>query len=171
MISDTLTTALIDQFNRERLNEAVYSALSDVLDLAAWPGASHWMRTQSAEEGLHARKLAEYLTDQNRLAVYQPLPAPLLDDGITALANDRTGGLLAVCFRRAMALEKQTTAEIDELYHMADIDESPATHELLLWFVREQVEEERQLVDILQELDRADCSAARLILDKKYGER
>jgi ferritin len=156
MLTPTLTAALQAQFNRERANEAFYSALADLFNTQYWPGFASWMKRQAGDEAGHARRLAGYLSDQNVIPAYDALPAVPLTEGSPAQV-----------FAAALAREQETTALIDQLYHLAEIEEHPATCELLLYFVREQVEEERQFVDILTALARADCSAAVLMLDRE----
>lgn len=156
MIDQTLTDALQDQFNRERENESLYSAIADVLASRYWPGFERWFRRQATDEADHAKRIARYLVDQNRVPEYQALPAP-----------EFTPGEPDALFFQALQREKQTTAEIDQIYHLAEIEESPATCEFMLWFVKEQVEEEKTITDLLQALTRADCSAALLMLDRE----
>ena len=136
MLNDTIFQALAEQFNHERANQVLYQAFADYLEGAAWPGFSHWFSKQAEEEGQHARRIAAYLIDHKRLPVYQPLDAPPVE-GI-----DTTPEAL---FRLALERERLTTSMISQLYHLADLEESPATCEFLLWFIREQVEEERAL--------------------------
>lgn len=159
MIDQTLAGALQQQFNQERLNCAFYQAAADALETAYWPGFARFFRAQAEDEQAHARKFAQYLTAQGITPVYGALPAP------PAPAGDPQ----AAC-QQALIVEHQTTEAIDRLYFLAQEQESPATAEFLLWFVKEQVEEELAFTDQLQALTRADCSAALLILDREKLE-
>jgi ferritin len=156
VIDTTLANAIQEQFNRERANEIFYQAVADWLAGQYWPGFEAWFRRQAEDERSHARRLANYLVDQNITPVYAGLAPPEFDPGDPM-----------TLFTQALAKERTTTADIDQLYHLSEIQESPATCELMLWFVKEQVEEERTIVDMLQALGRADCPAAVLILDRE----
>lgn len=162
MLTETVFQALVEQFNHERANQVLYQAFADYMEAATWPGFSHWFDKQAEEEGQHARRIAAYLIDQNCLPVYMPLEAPPME-GIDTAPE--------VLFKLTLERERLTTSMINQLYHLADLEESPATCEFLLWFIREQVEEERALVDILQEMGRATCPAALLLLDREYKNR
>jgi ferritin len=187
-LSAVLAEALNQQFNHERMNQVIYQAVALELEGQNWPGSAHWFEVQAAEEGTHAAKIAGYLIDQQpwmdtpakQLITGEANPAPGSEQaelksypGMLALeAPAITTAPLDAVFQFAYQRELLTTSQINQLYHLAILEENPATAEFLLWFIREQVEEERQLVDIIQEMTRArDNAAAFLILDEKYGER
>lgn len=156
MIDQILKQALIEQMNRERENEAFYQAIADYLAGQAWPGFSRWFERQAGDERDHARRIANYLIEQNETPQHTELPAPIF----------MTGSVLEL-YRQALERERATTEQIDQLYQLSELRESPATCEFLLWFVREQVEEENTVLDQVKRLERADCSAALLILDQQ----
>jgi ferritin len=164
-LPNTIIEALNSQFNHERANEAMYRAISDRLKNDAWDGSAHWFEKQADEEATHARKIAEYLIDNNVSVCWQTLP----DMMQYCMGEEQP---LDFYFQAAFAREKMTTAMLDQIYHLADLEESPRTHQFMLWFVAEQVEEERALVDIINQLSRAvGNDAALLVLDEQYGER
>ena len=157
MLNETLAGQLQQQFNHERANEAFYQAAADALETAYWPGTARWMRNQAADEASHARRLAAFLIAQGIRPEYASLPAPELADP----------GNPASSMQQALLVERATTQAIDRLFYLAEAQESPAAQELLHWFIREQVEEEQAITDQLQAMQRADCSAAQLILDRE----
>jgi len=158
-MNETICAALIAQFNHERENAALYSKVSDDLDLEVWPGFAHWFARQAAEEADHARRIAGYLIDRGCRVVYAPLPAP---DWQPA-----TGVPLPLpAVEAGLARERLTTSQINQVYYLAQQLEDPATAEFLLWFVREQIEEERLFADAAQETRRADI-AGLMLLDKE----
>lgn len=180
MISQVLAEALNQQFNYERANQVLYQAISDSLAGDRWPGAAHWFAKQAVEEGEHARRFACYLIEQKPF-IQKPTQVTESGETIFPLALPAHTALEAPSFvvaplfdvfLGAYRREQETTHRIDELYHLAQIEESPVTCEFLLWFIREQADEESTLAGILQELERAaDNIAALLILDREYLER
>jgi ferritin len=153
---------LQSQYNRERLNAATYTAIADCLEAVYWPGSAAWMRKAAAEETEHARKFSDYLIDRGEFPQTRPLPAVDALREIDATALD-------TAFRRALALERQNTAAILELYRDALETGDFQTVVFLAWAVEEQTNAEREISDILIELGRCDCSAAYLIFDERRG--
>jgi ferritin len=133
--------------------------MSAMLAFDSWNGFAKLLAKQAAEEAQHAAKFAAYLVDQNRIPTYAPVIAPV----VVAAQMPPLAFIQA-----ALDRELLTTLRIDQLYHLAGMEESPATVEFLHWFVREQVEDVRFWMDLLREGERATCPAALLILDREH---
>ena len=159
-LSQNLTDALQAQLNVERLNSAIYRAMSLALENANWPGtAAHFAHASQDEQG-HADKIAGYLIDRNTQPLYAALPLP------TVTTPD-----LLPCFQAAMEREQLTSAAIDQLAAQAESEGDRATCIFLQWFVMEQIESEREYTDKLLEVSRAQGdTAALLFLDREYGK-
>lgn len=162
-----LVQALNEQITHERYNADAYTALALILDDVDLTGCAHWMYKQADEERTHAKRFSDYVLDRNLLPYLDALQAPetpLYDSPSNA-------GMPKLFFEFALGLEKQTTQHINDLYALAWEVKDYMTCEALLWFIHEQVEEERQIVSILNRLSLADNGAAILIIDEALGER
>jgi ferritin len=146
------------QMNKERLNHATYRAMSCNLESVNWSGSARWMKHASDEEQEHSDKFAAYLIDRNWLVQYDQLPPPVVPMGDDLVAY----------FTAALGLEQENTESIKTLYFQAENEEDPQTCAWLIWAIEEQTRSERELVDILLELQRVDKTGWTL-LDAKYG--
>ena len=158
MISTELLTALQEQLTTERTNAAIYRNLAACLEAAVWPGSAKWMLNASNEEQSHADRIAAYIIDRGGIPWYAEIPAQSV-----IIAE------MLPCFAAALEVEQATTEKLKVLYYIAEAGEDPQTMQVLWWYLAEQTESERVLTDILTEIQRADCSAALLILDREYG--
>lgn len=159
-MDETLRVALNEQLTWERENVAFYTAIGATLDAMTWRGSSAWMLHQAQDEIDHARRINDYLIDRNAYPTYDTLADQLVTPEQPLVAY----------YQLSLEREQATTERIKTLYYLAEAQEDPQTKAFLHWFLLEQVEEERTLTDIVQELSRCDCAAAMLILDREYGK-
>ena len=78
-MTERLQKALNEQITAELWSANLYLSMSYFLLREGYEGFAHWMRKQSAEETMHANKIAEYMI--NRQAIYNAL-FTLKDAGI-----------------------------------------------------------------------------------------
>ena len=75
-------------------------------------------------------------------------------------------------FKQALAQEQKVTKQINNLYGLAAREEDYASQAFLQWFVTEQVEEEKNVGDVVETLKMGgDKSEALFMLDRELGER
>jgi ferritin len=158
MITPQLIDSLQSQMNKERMNNAQYSAFAAALDAANWPGYSHFMQKASEDEATHAKKFQDFLIDRNQVPIYSALSAPI------PLAGDNP----IPFFESALLLEQENTISILAIDAIAESD--PQTEVWLIWAIEEQTNSERELTDCLLELRRCKGSGL-LILDREYLEK
>jgi len=146
---------------------AEFSASFSYLAMAAWcehhqfTGAGHWFRLQSQEEHAHAMRLFNFL-----IARHQPVHL----GGIAEPGSD-FGSLLEV-FETAQAQEQTVSQQIDALYEMAFTEKVFAAMAELQWFITEQVEEEKNVREIVAKLRMVkDDPSSILDLDRELGAR
>jgi len=96
------------------------------------PGFAAWFKRQFGEERAHAAKIIEYILDRGGSPVIPATKAPK-----TAYAAPLEA------LRAALAHERANTAGIYACLEAAQKAGDPATAEMLQWFVKEQVEEEK----------------------------
>lgn len=159
-LSEALQQAIADQITVERTNSSVYAQLDIVFRKMAWFGMAKFMNRSSHDETGHAEKFIDYLDDRNVFPDLDELPAP--DMSISSPLS---------AFVSALELEKATTQRIDDLYDLAEQEEDNATCVLLHWFISEQVASEKEILDIINQIQHGPADAALLAqLDKQLGE-
>ena len=149
------------QYNRERQNAAQYSTYAASLEAANWPGFAAWMRKSAQDEQAHAEKFAGYLIDRNQTPRLDALDAPAPLDG----------NFPVPMFDAALQLERGNTARILAIRELAEAEADGQTSVFLIWAIQEQTGSEREIVDRLLELRRAEGNAAAmLLLDREAGK-
>jgi len=153
--------ALNKQLNAEYYSSYLYLAMSAYFETIDLRGFASWMRVQSAEELKHALKFYDYLVDTDEtVKLTQILQPPTEWKSALAAIED------------AYKHEKKVTSYIHELVSLSNAEKDYATFEMLQWFVKEQVEEEKNAYDIIQDIKRVqDVSTGLLILDRELAKR
>ena len=161
MFNSKIQEALNEQINHEFYSSYLYLSMSAYFETLSLQGFAHWMRLQSTEEQVHAIKLFDFINDRNGRVVLTAIEQP----------PAKFQSPLDV-FQQAFKHEQQVTELIDELYKLAATDKDYAIQVALQWFIEEQVQEEKQIRQIVDELKRAgDESVALFILDRELGVR
>jgi ferritin len=141
MISKTLETALSRQVNRELYSAYLYLSMSSYFETVSLKGFAKWMRLQAKEERMHAMKIYDYIVARGGKVTFGDIEAP---------KNKWTSA--GKVFEDTYAHEQKVTGMINGLVDLAMKENDHATFEMLQWFVREQVEEEEQALDILNQI-------------------
>ncbi len=161
MIPEKLKAALDEHVSAEIGAAYLYLAMSADLESKAYKGFAKWMRIQFQEELAHALKLVDYMLMRGASVGWKDAKAPATSFG-TPLE----------VFQATLAHEKDVTARIHRLYHLAAAENDTATQVFLQWFVNEQVEEEARVSEIVDKINLvADRPGSVLYLDKEYGKR
>lgn len=160
-MSAELEAAFSEQITLELASSIAYLQLATALDAADLPGMSSWMRIQSDEERLHARRFSDHVLARGNVPRIGAIEAP---------AHPDEGAIAA--FEASLAHEQRVSEAIRALYREAqdsgDVDSLP----LLSWFIEEQIEEESAVSEILGRLKRiGDDGSALLFLDSELGSR
>jgi bacterioferritin B len=142
MISQRLAKLLIEQVGHELKAHQLYMGMSVYFERQSLSRWAKLLHDQSMEEAQHATKIIDFLTDNE---VTFDLPA-------LKMATTRYGSATDL-LRRALENERQVSAQFQEMAKAA-LDEGDYTsHQFLLWFIEEQVEEERKvqaLIDLVE---------------------
>jgi ferritin len=160
-LSSEMEKAYNEQITRELGSGHQYLAFSAWFDSEGLPGMAHWMRLQADEERDHAMRIFQFVLDRDGKVSLGAIDAP---------ETDFTHPIDV--FERALAQEQAVTASIYVLYAMAVDTGDFASVPLLDWFVKEQVEEEATVQQIIDDLRRAGAEGhALLMLDRELGAR
>lgn len=138
MISDRLSTLLIEQVGSELTAHQTYLGISiqfERLSLKRWAA---FFRAQSIEEAGHGEKIMAFLVDNE---VSFDLPAL---HGATTHYTDATEAIEA-----ALASEIRVSGQFDAMAAAALAEGDHRSFQFLQWFIDEQVEEERTIRALL----------------------
>lgn len=162
MLSEKLTEAINKQINLEFYSAYAYLAMSAHFEGLGLPGAAHWMREQSREEVVHAMKFFDFLNDRGARVVLEAVDAPKIPHN----------GSVREMFERGLAGEEAVTSAINDIYTLAVQERDYPTQVMLQWFIEEQVEEEKSINDVLDQLKMIEGDKSALFfLDRELGQR
>jgi ferritin len=156
-LNHELAKLLNAQINHEMSASYSYLAMAAWFELTPYSGFANWMFVQSAEETTHALKFYQFLVSRD---------APVMLESIDKPKADFTSPLDV--FSQSLKQEEMVTAQINQLYDLAEQVRDHASKNLLLWFLNEQIEEEKSVRDIIDRLTLAgDDPASLLVLDRE----
>ena len=161
MLAKKVESALNTQLQKELQSAYVYLGMSAYCETESLPGMAAWFRRQFDEEQQHAFKFYEFIIDRDGHVELQRLEAsPTSYDSPLAV------------FETALAHERKVTAAINDLYDLVAREKDFASQALLDWFATEQVEEEKTVGQIVDDLKRIGSDGNGLfMLDKDLGTR
>lgn len=159
--SQPMQNAINQQINNELFSSYSYLSMSAYLEAQQFTGCAQWMRMQSQEEYSHAMRLYDFLIARGGRVKLEPIAQPQTDfDSIPHV------------FECSQAQEKTVTEQINAMYGLALSEKSYAALVELDWFVKEQVEEEKTIRDIVHKFNLVkDDPASLLDLDRDLGSR
>ena len=161
LLSKTVQDAMNEQINNELYSAHQYLSIAAYCESVNLPGFAYWMRIQAQEEREHAMKFYDFILDRNGRVVLQAIEQPIIE----------FSSPLEV-FEQALDQEQEVTAEINDLYRLALSENDYASQAFLQWFVMEQVEEEKNVGDVIQTLKMiGDKNEALFLLDRELGQR
>jgi ferritin len=153
--------AVSEQIGQEFHAAYFYLAISAHFDRKSLLGFARWMRVQAQEELTHAMRLLDFLNGRSAQVRLGPIDA----------APSDFGSPLSL-FETALGQERRVSELIHRLYDLAQQKHDHATQLELQWFITEQVEEEKTIQTIVDQLRMAgDNEAAVLMLDRELGSR
>lgn len=160
-LSPQLAKLLNEQINNEMASSYAYLAMAAWLEQTPYRGFAQWMFAQSREETTHALKFYQYLVNRDAKVELQPVAKPKQD----------FKSPLDV-FEHSLKQEQKVTAQINRLYEVAEKVRDHTSKNLLLWFLNEQIEEEKQVKDMRDRLKLAGSDPASLLtLDREAASR
>jgi len=161
MISEKVQEALNDQVNKEFFSSYLYLSMATYFDANNWKGMSIWMRYQAQEELYHALKFIDYIEEAGGRVKLDKVEKPKIEwESPTEVFQD------------AYDHECMISKSINKIVDAALKESDHATHNMLQWFVNEQVEEEATAQEILEKLKLVgDNGVALFMIDKELSAR
>ncbi len=161
MLSSNLETAINEQIKHEFYSAYFYLSMSAWAEAHGFAGAAKWLGKQAHEEGQHAMKFFNYVQERDGKVTLQAIPQPP-----TEFAS-----LLAV-FQQVQEHEAKVTGLITALYELALKDNDYPSQIELQWFIKEQVEEEKNAATVVDALKAVQGEVVgQFMVDRWLGER
>jgi ferritin len=161
MIGQKIQDALNEQIKHEIQSAYIYLSMAAYCEAQNLPGFAKWMRVQHQEETGHGLKIFDHILDRAGKVTLQAIEQPP-SDFKSPLEMMQT----------ALGHERKVTGLINRLYDLAVEEEDRPARVMLEWFVSEQVEEEKQVSAIVEQLKLiGDSGVGLLMLDRELGGR
>ncbi len=129
------------QVEREGYSSSLYLAMASWAEVNGMAGVAQWLYVQSDEERLHMLKFIKYINERGGKAVMPSFKQPPVE-----YSN------VQQLFEEVLKHEEFVTSSINEIVALTLEEKDFNTHNFLLWFVMEQVEEEASARTILDKL-------------------
>ncbi|HOW51187.1 MAG TPA: ferritin [bacterium] len=161
MIDKKLEKMINDQINYETYSAYIYLAMGAYFDAKGLPGFANWMKVQWQEELFHAKKMYLYLLAKGGRPFYIAIPDPGKEWKTSKAA-----------FEHALKHENSVTARINAIKSEAMKLGDHATSVFYNWYVNEQVEEEKNVTEIIQKIELLGNDGQGIyLLDKELAAR
>ena len=161
MISEKMQKAFNDQINKELYSEYLYLAMKAYFEKLSLKGFVNWMSVQIQEEHAHAMGMFDYVYERGGEVELEAIDKP----------ETKWASPLA-CFEHILSHEEYVTSRINALMDVAEEVKDRAALSFLDWYLKEQVEEEATVGDVLATLKLiGDDKKALLMLDKDLATR
>jgi len=160
-IGKKMQDAINDQINKEFYSEYLYLGMAKYFFDINLEGFAHFFIKQAEEERSHAMKFFKYLYERRGSIELKEIKRPEVN----------FSSVLDV-FEKALSHEEFVTSSIYDLVSIAREERDEATLEFLNWFVKEQVEEESNMDQIVNTLKIGkDNPNFIIMLDRQLAER
>lgn len=161
MINEKMEKAFNDQINKELYSEYLYLSMKAYFERLNLKGFVNWFNVQVQEEHAHAMGMFDYVHERGGEVELGAIEKP----------ETKWESPLA-CFEQVLSHEEFVTSRINALMDVADEVKDRAALSFLNWYLKEQVEEEASVGDVLATLRLiGDDKKALLMLDKDLAAR
>lgn len=150
-----------DQIKNEWYSAYLYTSMAAWFESENLEGFAHWMYKQAAEETGHGKKMFDFLIDRGVKIVLQAIAQPPAD---FASPLD--------IFEKSLEHERKVTALINGIADQADKVNDHPSKVFIQWFITEQVEEEKNALQILELLKKIPPNSGAIFqLDHRLTKR
>jgi len=161
MINEKMEKAFNDQINAELYSEYLYLSMKAYFETLNLKGFVNWMDVQVQEEHAHAMGMFDYVNSRGGRVILKAIDAPETD----------WESPLAV-FEHILKHEELVTSLINKLADVAEETKDRAAMGFVNWYIKEQVEEEDNVGNVLATLRLIENDKhALLALDKELATR
>lgn len=142
MINKQIATLINEQVNKELYSAYLYLDFANYFEDCGLDGFAHWYELQAQEEMDHALKMRKYLIDNGLHVNLDAIAKP----------NNKFENPIDV-LKAGLEHERYVTSLINSIYDVAFDVREYKTMQFLDWFVKEQVEEEKNAEDLLKKME------------------
>jgi ferritin len=161
MINNKMQDVLNEQINAELYSGYLYLSMSAYYQSINLSGFANWMYVQMLEEQAHAQILYNHIVDRGGRVILKAIEAPQIE-WENALAP----------FEAALKHEQKITSLIHNLVTIAADEKDYASNAMLQWFVTEQVEEEKNVSDIIDKMNLVNSAPGGIfMIDRELAAR
>ncbi|MET4080645.1 ferritin [Pedobacter sp. UYP30] len=137
-ISDKMEALLNTQMTREAYQAQVYLSYGSWAEVHNFDGIATFLYGHMQEEREHMFKILKYINDRGGSAKIEAIEA--------APVHPKSVG---ECLQNILQHEIENSAEIDKIVNLALEEKDWATFSFGQWFVKEQIEEETLIGDVI----------------------
>lgn len=161
MINEKMEKAFNDQINKELYSEYLYLAMQAYFERLNLKGFVNWFTVQVQEEHAHALGMFDYVHERGGRVELEAIEKP-----------ETNWDSPLACFEQVLKHEEFVTSRINALMDVAEEVKDRAALSFLNWYLKEQVEEEANVGNVLATLRLiGDDKKALLMLDKELATR
>ena len=161
MNCERMEKAFLEQINKELFSEYLYLSMKAYFANLNLNGFVNWMDVQVQEERAHAMGMFDYVLERGGKVELEAINKP----------QTSWNGPLDV-FKAVLAHEQFITSSINALMDVAEETKDRAAMIFLNWYLKEQVEEEANVGNVLAQLELiGDDKNALFALDKELSTR
>lgn len=148
-ISDKMEKLLNTQMTTEAYQAQVYLAYASWAEINSFAGIATFLYGHMEEERQHMFKILKYINDRGGEAKIEAIKAPP--------ANPKDIG---DCLQKVLKAEIDNSKDIDKIVNLAHEEKDWATFNFGQWFVKEQIEEESLINEIIDKYNLASNETA-----------
>ncbi len=161
MICERMEKAFLEQINKELFSEYLYLSMKAYFANLNLNGFVNWMDVQVQEERAHAMGMFDYVLERGGKIELEAINKP----------QTTWNGPLDV-FKAVLEHEQFITSSINALMDVAEETKDRAAMIFLNWYLKEQVEEESNVGNVLAQLELiGNDKNALFALDKELATR
>jgi ferritin len=141
-ISNKIEKVLNDQMTREAYQAQIYLSYASWAEYNSYAGVANFLYKHAHEEREHMFKLIKYINDRGGKTKIEAIKAPHSDP------KD-----MEDCLKKVLKHEIDNSAAIDAIVNLAHEEKDWATFNFGQWFVKEQMEEEKLVNNLLDKFN------------------
>jgi ferritin len=158
-INEKVSKLLNDQINSEMTAGYIYLDMAAYFERMELPGFASWFKAHSKEESDHAMRIFDFLAMRSNQIKLEGIDKPIYDYSSPEAALEI-----------AVAMEKDVTNAIHNLFEVAHEVKEYGTQNMLHWFLDEQIKEEHLFGHILDQVKAAGDNRWHMLqLDKQMA--
>jgi len=161
MINKRVQDVINDQINAEFYSAFLYLSMSAYFEGIDLPGFANWMKIQFQEEQAHAMGMFDFVNERGGRVELNTIEKP-----------DFEWKNSIEVFEATLAHEEHVTGLINNLMSVALEEKDYASSNFINWYIKEQVEEESNVNNLLNQLKLVNGEGqALLMLDRELAQR